>query len=410
MPVSNIAEVTETIIDRIKLGLSAFPDLITVDVFPDPMTREEKPGLSFYLYHFRENPHYRNAAAPGRDTPPVKLNPMGIDLYYQLTAYSEDAANGTAALNEQRMMTVAIKALHDSPLLTLGEDKFRIMLQPTPATEAVHNWTAGDRAMKLSAYYEVTPVLLEPEKPTINSGRVLLYGNYIFTAGLPKIIASISTLEFTLPTELTPRSIVAQPAQGLPGSTIVFEGTGFADGMVELRINNFRFTEKVITPNWNLVVAPGKLTATVSTTAHLESNLSVVNVLPGIYTAQVVVTKTVNLPGGSTKTFRQESNQFPFIVMPEAAGVLVGDMVTVTGYGYQTKTEFDNLGKELMEVYLGERKFSRNEVPIVSAGEFIVNSGTELQFKLPTGMASGPQPLRIIVAGAESSPAWINLP
>ena len=80
-------------------------------------------------------------------------------------------------------------------LLPVGERKdnkfrFSISLLPITYNEAILFWTAGESPMKLSAYYELSVVFLEPAPPVSLPGRVLAYGVNVFTEGAPQIIGS----------------------------------------------------------------------------------------------------------------------------------------------------------------------------------------------------------------------------
>jgi len=412
MPVSSIHEVTTLIIGKIHDALvaSGIWGGTPPDVYPDPVSRDDQRfGISFYLYHALESPHFKNVVPAGKDTPPVKLVNMGLNLYYQLTAISREQGIGEAAYNEQQMMSIALKTLHDMPLLTSGEDRYRITLQTIPADGAVRNWTAGSSFLRFSAYYEVSPVFLEAEKPGLYSGRVLAYGSYVFPSGAPRITLTGSTIGFTIPGELTPREVIAQPAQVPPGGVMQVEGSGFNDGAIQLRLFNAKFQENVIAPGWAIVVSAGKLTITVGATAILEQSGTPVDILPGMYSLQLIVTKSLLLPGGTTQNFNQTSNQFPFIVMPVASITSIAAVVTVDGFGYQVLGPVDPTPDE-MEVYIGIHRLTRSW-GVLSSGQFTVVSTTELNLNLPAGLVSGQDlPLRVIVSGAESNPVWIHIP
>ena len=56
--------------------------------------------LGVYLYHVSEDPHLKNQTADGSDRRPVRFTPMGLQLYYQVSALG-DGADGLANLQEQ---------------------------------------------------------------------------------------------------------------------------------------------------------------------------------------------------------------------------------------------------------------------------------------------------------------------
>src|SRR5437016_4933419 len=79
------------------------------------------------------------------DEPPIRFTPMGINLYYLLTGHS-DLVGNTGVETEQTMVGLAMKALHDYPVvddttaiggvkvfpvaLQGSDNRFRISLQP----------------------------------------------------------------------------------------------------------------------------------------------------------------------------------------------------------------------------------------------------------------------------------------
>src|SRR5262249_38722129 len=116
----DIALVTETLISLIKKQIATSPEKAKVSPLEvSALTTDKLTGgytIELYLYYLTEDPQYKNLAPPGLDEPPVRFTPMGLNLYYQLTAHS-DIAGGNGAENEQTMVGLAMKALHDFPVI-----------------------------------------------------------------------------------------------------------------------------------------------------------------------------------------------------------------------------------------------------------------------------------------------------
>src|SRR4030095_16271787 len=255
MAVANIGHVTRAFIDIIQRAVNDSGNWApSPPVLPEPPNRIRVDGIGFYLYHVQETAHYKNMPSPGNDIPPVRFTPMPLTLYYQLSANSI-RNDGESAYDEQSMMGVAMKALHDYPFLdddtkhkngdpvfsselTGRDNRFRITIQPIPYGEAVHHWTAGSAPIKLSAYYEISVVFLEPEPVLSYAGRVLTYNTLVFSQWTPRIFSSQNTILYTLPGEATPRQIELHPAQASPGSQIDFIASGIIGNLVELRLFN----------------------------------------------------------------------------------------------------------------------------------------------------------------------------
>jgi hypothetical protein len=411
-------------------------------VVPSSPSDLNGPAIGFYLYHVLQKKLYDNFTIPTPEQH-VKHLPMALCLYYQLTAISgTEDANGT--YNEQLMMSVAMKAIHDCPIIDDStkvlfatpnvftpildaaiqgnNNKFCIVQQPVPHSDAVHNWTAGNLPMRLSAYYEVSTAFLEPEETKSYSGRVLQYGNYIFLKGAPRITGNQNTISFRLPGEVTNREIQIQPAQAPPSenppapvlndSIISFYGAGLAGDSTKLRILHSRFKDTVIaSPLWNISpIGDTAVNITVRENAVEEKTATPVVILPGLYAAQLVVDKTLQLANGLSKTFVHTSNQFPFTVSPRIDNIsaLNVSTVTVTGYLFQHFEGPVDVLKESIEVYVGTDRIVRKDGAAIIQGEFKVTGTTTMDINILGPLTPGREiPIRIIINGAESKPQWI---
>jgi hypothetical protein len=414
MPVPSLSDVTQAIIDIISDAVSAsalMPSPPPV-VLPDSPANTNRTSIGFYLYHICETPFYKNALPQGKDQPAIRFTPMGLILYYQLTPNMADDDDDKAIV-EQNMMSVAMKALHDSPFVdTLGNDnKFRIVLQPIPATDAVHNWTAGSSPLKLSAYYEVSPVFLEPDKRRSYAARVFSYGNYIFTELDVRITGSYSVLTFT-PPNMGPQTVTAQPGQAPPGHDIFFIGNGFKAGTPGLRLFNPKLHHPALTDGtWTLDLTPqNELKVNIGTTARDEKLGVLVNIHPGMYSAQLVLTKSLTLPNGMVRQVHKSSNQFPFVISPIVTPFTAtfGSPFNITGYF------FDHNHPDEVEIYVGEEALLLNGDVVtnpLTPGQFNIKSNNSIDVFLPGSLASGSDvPFRVLVSGAESTPLWIHVP
>lgn len=435
MALRDISNVTQTLINLISRAFQVpanWPGDVP-SVVASPPIRTSTHGIGIYLYHVSENAHYKNLPAPGRDQPPVRFTSMGLNLYYQLSANSTSAEpEADNALLEQQMMAVALKAFHDYPELSdstivegsgiatpvfpaelLGRsNRFKISLQPIPPSEAVSFWTSGESPLTLSAYYEVSVILLEPEVIQARAGKVLEYNIFSFVSGAPRILSSYNTLSFNSPVDGSPREIQLQPAQVPVGREVQFDGVDFAGGTVRLLLLNNRWTEPAFaTAPWNVAVSSQSISATVQQTAAFEDG-SVADILPGIYGARVEVSRT---HASSGQTVRQASNQCPFTITPAITAIAAPGNIngtwTVTGYIFQA-TDLD--GEELIEldVFVGQHRLPLLQGGgALSNGEYQLTNPQTLTFILPTNLSSGQiLPIRIFANGAETPPQWITVP
>ena len=227
--------------------------------------------LSLFLYYVAEDACFKNQPPVYQDHPPVRFTPMGVQLHYQLTAFAVEAADPeSAVIRAQRLFGLAVKTFHDNPCLNRdtqvggslvfpialqGSDNvFRITLKNIPPNEATNFWTAGTQPVRLAAYYEVSVVLLEPDRPQLRAGRVLRYGVQVFVNGAPRLDASRSTVTFRLPGEATDRTAELQPGEVAVGEDISFDGTDLSGDITTLLIMKMGWNESVeVGSDWGIV-------------------------------------------------------------------------------------------------------------------------------------------------------------
>lgn len=422
MDYTSLREITETVIEKIQIAVDDtgyWPP--TFRVLPE-LVRDQHTGIGFYLFHVQESSHYKNLPSPGNDSPPVNYTPMALNLFYQLSANSINENDDQDAYDEQNLMSVAMKALHDNSqikLTTTGKDiNIKITLQTLSPSESVQYWAAAESPVRLSAYYEVSVVFLQPEIPLSYASRVLSYGNFIFTRNAPQITSSENIIEYFLPGEVTTRQVKIQPAQAPPvfispapiNSVISFMGSGFNGGTLQLLIISPLWSEPAVADALWLpeLISENQLNITVQPTAVLSTALTTVDMIPGLYAAQISITQQRTLPNGTSKTFNHVSNQFPFAVMPRIS------LIAPTGGGGFAVTcdVFQNSGIEDddIQVYIGADKLELSDAVAPVAGEFIITGPTGIELLPPAGLPSGPVALRILIRGIESEPRWITIP
>lgn len=427
MALLDFSEVTLSLIELLRQAFGSSPAWTAMmgppNIVPEPPARLNNEGVGVYLYHVLEKKEYGNFPASGNDSPPVRFLPTALTLYYQVSANSPMNENaGSGSINEQLMMSIAIKAFHDYPCLDdqstisgapffpagmLGKEN-RIKISPLPVSysDAVHNWTAGSAPMKLSAYYEVSIVFLEPEETTSYSSRVLTYGNFIFAGGAPFILSGQSILNFVLPGSAIVREVKVQPGQAAPGKTISLFGSGFNADEMGLKILPPGAKEVLLADAaWKVTVnATNKITFTVQSTAIKEKDGTVAQLLPGIYSVQVLATRFLKLPNGEVRKLTNSSNQFPFIISPSITiGAIVGNKVAVTGFTFQDPT--------IIDIYLGADKLVLNAGGVFNPKEYRINSATSLDIALPLPLITGQAfPVRMVIGGTESAPVWVITP
>lgn len=419
-------------------------------VMAEPPGRTPTDGIGIFLYHMMEDPHYKNLPGPGRDTPPVRYTSLALTLYYQLSAFQRNvtAEEEQDGLMEQQMMAVAMKGLHDYPELVdttvvegaldafnvpitdpvfpidiIGRsNRFRIVYQPIPPQEALTYWTTGETSLTLSAYYEVSVVMLEPETSRIRTGRVLDYNIFTFVSGNPKILSTANEVQFISPATGLSRTLILQPAQVAPAPLVLppdptpyvltIKGMDF-NGSIFLRLTNALWSEPATTNlNWQPEHTVTELNVIVRETATVESTLLPVDILPGIYGAQIVYRTSKVKFDGSLWDLELTSNVSPFAIVPriDVLGVplALAAVATVSGYVFTHVVGLDEQVR--LELYIGQNRLTQ-VTAAPTPGEFQVTSATTLDYVLPGSVTSGEVlPFRLIANGAESAPQWITAP
>jgi len=130
--------------------------------------------LNLYLYSAVPNPGWRNGMPPPRGTG-VAEAPLALNLHYLLTAFGQDDNELVAQL----MLSRAMLALHDNPLLMPGDlsdalaagglqdqvDRVRLTPHPLGFDELSKLWMAYQTQYRLSAAYEASVVLIDSSRP-----------------------------------------------------------------------------------------------------------------------------------------------------------------------------------------------------------------------------------------------------
>jgi uncharacterized protein DUF4255 len=384
---------------------------------PDLLAKlSEDYKLSLYLYHVEEESSRKNLPAPPGNTPPVRYREMGLNLYYVLTAHGGEQTD--PYVREQRLIGIALKAFHDFPILTAntqigtgpdpfvfppalrrGSDKLRLVLRPVTMEDLNKLWTATTVALRLSTVYQVSVVLLEAERVTVQPVPVLVPQIEVFPFQPVWIHATESDVTFTLPGETVSRSMTHSPALVAVGESFRIRGFGFSGGAVQVFLQS---------PFWSApphVEVTGWITGTPADTQlelQVASPVSGRDIVPGLY--QVYV-----------RNGRATSNFSPVAIAPTIApqtatppGISpasgpVGTTITVNG------GPFSGTDIRTVEIYIGS--VSLGQVTTTPGpGAFRVVTDTQIEAAVPSTLPVGPHPLRVVVNGIGTPPMrWFEI-
>ena len=405
--------------EAIKLSPAKPVQPVTVtSMSPDRLAGDNVVGL--YLYHLVEQAAHKNQVWRGRPDHPIRFSPLGLDLHYVVCAKSE-LTEEQGPYREQLLMGLALKALHDYPIIddatTIGsatildaalvgeENRLRLALRHVPVNEAISYWTAGSQPLRLSAYYEVSVVLLDREEVARGGGRVLTYGIDVLAGGLPRLATTRSTVRFAIPGEPPPREVEVQPAQVALGEEVTLLGTGLGGGAIALRVRASGWsTAREVGAGWGVNGGGDRVFATIHGDVDGEPTI------PGTYTASLAVTRQGVRADGTAYTTTLLSNETPFLVTPAitAIGPVAGGVFAITGGLFADPRTPPQVAVHV-RASIGGVQLVPGAPGALQEGEFAVVSPTEIELRLPPGALPGqPLPIRIEVQGAEAAPRWVT--
>src|SRR5882757_9601964 len=146
-----------------------------------------KNQINLFLYHVEHSAAWRNREIPGQLKNGETGNvPLGLNLYYLVTAYGQDKNEIIGHL----LLGKAMSILHDHPLLSRDEiriafsashlqdqiERVRITPQPISLDEVSKLWTGFHSQYKLSVAYQVSVVLIESKRLSKTPLPVLMRG------------------------------------------------------------------------------------------------------------------------------------------------------------------------------------------------------------------------------------------
>jgi len=260
--------------------------------------------------------------------------------------------------------------------------------------------------LRLCAYYEVSVVLLDPDEPVSAGARVLSWGVDAMTGALPRLVSSQSTVTFTIPGESAPRAIDVSPGQAAIGDRLTLTGTGLGSGPMELLVRGPGWSApRAVGSAWGLGAGGDEVSVVVQ--ADVEGDPTVA----GTWAASLRLARTTVLSTGGSHTTFVVTNEMPFQIAPAITGFGVmapTGQFTATGGLFAVPlpapplvVRVSILGVALVEVAPGP----------LQPGEFTVVDAATLELRLPVEAVSGQwAPVRVVINGSESPPAWVLAP
>ena len=207
---------------------------------------DDRRGINVYLFQTTPNGAWRNADLPTRrDDGSLVVRPQAaVDLHYLLSFYGDDAA-----LEPERLLGIAIRALNDRPVLTRGavRDAVDSALQDDPQTflqfsnlaDQVELVKFSPMSLNLEELSKVWSVFFQTPyalSVAYQATVVLIEGEDEPRPALPVRERNLDVLPFRFPVIERIRA-AAGPADPITaGSVVVVEGRQLAADLTRVRI------------------------------------------------------------------------------------------------------------------------------------------------------------------------------
>lgn len=481
MPVGNLYHVTDTLISLLDQNVSRLVSGGAINVVsrPPESLGGQSRALNVFLYHVTEDPNFRNQEPLGSGIPEVATTPMALILYYIVTAHHETQSAFDASV-EQEIFGAALKTLHDFPyvdettavpglapvmnanLIASGGTGLEISFRPVTAEEALNFWSSEqNQTARLSAYYEVRAVFLEPETPAAYPGIVQSVGTYVFPINAPVLTGARSVLSVTPPgaTGLLPYSVTAEPARPralTPGAIaassaadLVLHGSNLTAGTRQQIVLRHADFNALTPPQRSIVVNPalnavngwaidfGSRDVAVTFGSALSyvdetGTQATIPLYPGTYSLAVEAELGAYEAGLRRRPILERSNEVPVLRGAEILGASAvagnGDFTLTLSPAFDLARSNGVEGQELdIVLVINGIAYTRvlNPGAIANNAEFAVSS-TQAGPPGPDGLVlytsatvsvraafdpaiPATHPVRLIIDGVDAAPFWLEV-
>jgi hypothetical protein len=416
-----LAGVTAVLKDLLDTGLiehqvtDAMGAGVTVSSMPPDAVPIEgpdaKPRLNLFLFQVAQNAGWRNVDLPSRDSRGRRVSnpPLALDLHYLLTAYGFDE------LQAEVLLGYGLQLLHENPVIERAA--IRTALNPSPvsgsllpsiyqalssadlaeqvellkivpmtigAEEMSRFWAALQAHYRPTASFQVSVVLIEPQRPAISPLPVLTRGKFIPALNRDQGVVVNPDMESPYPAIETALAAAHQtPSTIRLGDVVTLTGTRLAgtNRAVILKNDRYRIAQPIAVPDGT---AGSDETTVTFTMPNLPADLPA-----GLYQLEFDV-----LRAGDTEA--RASNALPVALAPAITSFPPLAMAR-SGANVLTLT----LGVT-PQIRVGQKASLLMDTSEAPAHAFAANAPT-LDFDFPDAPPAGGTPLlRLKVDGVES--------
>lgn len=433
-----------------RLLNGALPNELLVTTTPPDLVDAGTQTLNLHLYAVMEDAHFKNAIGLPNAVPPIAGQPMALRLYYILTPHLT-VADAFDAESQQRIMGMAMKTFHDIPVIADGlqitptliegpldimepalqndDNRIEISLRPIPPEETVTFWAAEDqRTARLSAFYEVRTVLLEPEQPQSATGRVFDLGLSVRAVSTARITGSRARLDFVMPaiTGLGDQQITTTPARatlraaalaGRPRVRILGQNLTGSDRR-EVRFRAFAWEDAEgldadLNPDWDLRITPSEISFVPQATLDVDDGAGGVvtrDIRPGGHEVSLRVILRRETPGATLETpvdaGRTVIGLAPHldgVSGPDGAGRFTLDIDPVVDLTAPAADITLTIGGEIY-AGIGALPAPPGDRGLYSAAASSITFGPLFDAAIPAA-----HPVQLRVGGVEAQPFWVEV-
>lgn len=373
---------------------------------PDAARLGQGTHLSLYLYHVDENTAreslFWTAQAQSAGGPPLRYQPLALDLYYLLSAYAEGNY-----VHEQQAMSIAMRVFHENPVVRgLGPDggswEVTLTLERRSYDELSRLWQATTSALRLSAVYRAAVVMIQPEQappPAPPVSVIDLAVGPSAAAGGPQLLGTHREVRYVAPGGTTV-AFAQDPATVAAGGEVWLTGTGLGTVAGERLIltGPYPGSAQADVSGWLAGAPPPTATRRVVRVPAAAGAPPEGAPSPGRYSVRLE-----GPAGAGLAAFR--TAEVPLTV---AAGIdPAGGPVLAAAPGYTVRGT--GLAPGGTQVLLGTIPLRETDAA-PAAGEYTVSQdGTAVTLVPPAGLRAGIYQVRVRVAGIESDPAlWVT--
>jgi len=421
----DLSFVTDTLTQLLTDCVDAWPmwtsagggiDKFTIQVTgapPDTVRNMDQCQLSLYLFHVATDPYQRNSPVVGARAQPIPEQPLSLNLYYLLSAYSKADYH-----QEQQAMSIAMRCFHQHPIVRANvpipvpptqsqPEEFTLTLEPETIDSVSRLWQSVTVPMRLAAVYKASVVFVTPPVPANAPARGVRQINLAADpAALPfaaggQLIGTYRKVSYTSPFSSALASYDSSSATVAAGQTLTLFGAGLSDGAGKPNptakrlylLTSTGVTQEVtgwIVPDPNPHAPP----LTIVLDSRLSLKLPAAPPDPGVYQLQV---GSDTLAGDATT---HRSNAVPLCIAPAVTGLPLPPAPPILATG-----SFQGVGflTGKTEVLLGTTPLQEGPA---GPGNFQITGGDTINFQAPADLPSGLHALRVRVNQVEADPSW----